>query len=144
MAPSPASRAWKPSCSSITPMVSRRLRSSSITRTVCMPNEIVTEQLANLTGIRRFLQHFYKLAMYPYGMIAGLAEESVCRTLTCKVLHPRGAGAFACQQFFPSVSAGTQEPTRTAFFWQIVLPKTATPKLVARSAEADYHAAPNV
>jgi hypothetical protein len=109
-----------------------------------MPNEIVTEQLANLTGIRRFLQHFYKLAMSPYGMIAGLADESVCPTLTCKGLHPRGGGAFACQQFFPSVSAGAQETTRTAFFSQIVPLKTATPTLAARVAEPDFHAAPNV
>src|ERR1039457_963740 len=31
------------------------------------------------------------------GMIAGLADESVCPTLTCNGLHPGGAGAFACQ-----------------------------------------------
>src|ERR1035438_372516 len=34
------------------------------------------------------------------GMIPGLANESVCRTLTCNGLHRGGAGAFACQPIF--------------------------------------------
>jgi hypothetical protein len=34
------------------------------------------------------------------GWIAGLADESVCPTLTCNGLHPRGASAFACQPIF--------------------------------------------
>ena len=55
--PSPASTARKPSCSSITPMVSRRLSSSSITRIVCIGNydcsESVTLTRADTRGRQR-------------------------------------------------------------------------------------------
>jgi hypothetical protein len=37
------------------------------------------------------------------GMIAGLADESVCPTLACNGLHPGGAGAFACQPIYPQL-----------------------------------------
>jgi hypothetical protein len=55
------------------------------------------EKVGNGTGSLRVREEI--------GMSAGLADESVCPTLTHKDLRMSGAGAFACEPIFSRILA---------------------------------------